>query len=377
MNLKELHTAYKEWGDPADQVFSFFSDVPGIVPQHLDLAYKFPIEEEEVHVTGITTIGLGTYEMAGIDRAELMFDYLGVPADRKMLGQALAEMVWQQLQKGGYFATNMILRDIKLAFFEKMTSLFVMDWDPDSEWLDTVPPVRLLEVVPIYESEAETLELLTPEKRTTLFTQATLREAKTGELNNPQREAISLLTQGIQNIWGKIRRWYQKNAPRVYDQLGKGASENELSELEAQLAVKLPEDFAASLRTYNGGIDVHSYRYLTIEEIVYNWSTMNDIKDEGVFATYQVDSSCEGLIQPTWWDARWIPFAKDSGGNSICIDLAPARDGKMGQIIYWENGQGPLPSKYHSFFEWLRAYQVGLYRGQFIVDQDGYIRERV
>jgi cell wall assembly regulator SMI1 len=60
----------------------------------------------------------------------------------------------------------------------------------------------------------------------------------------------------------------------------------------------------------------------------------------------------------------------------ICIDLAPAKDGKMGQIIYWEKGQGPLPSKYHSFFEWLRAYQKGLYYGHFIVDQEGFIYPR-
>jgi len=128
-----------------------------------------------------------------------------------------------------------------------------------NEWWDTEPPVRLLDVTPIYESEAEMLESLKPEMRRPLFVQATLREKETEELNNPHREPIDLITQATESVWAHIPRWYKQNAPRIYKQLGKGAMMSEVRELEARLGVKLPEDFVASLRTYRRSVGRRAY----------------------------------------------------------------------------------------------------------------------
>ena len=38
-------------------------------------------------------------------------------------------------------------------------------------------------------------------------------------------------------------------------------------------------------------------------------------------------------VRSDWWNAKWVPFAGDGGGDSLCVDLAPAKGGVAGQVI--------------------------------------------
>ena len=104
---------------------------------------------------------------------------------------------------------------------------------------------------------------------------------------------------------------------------------------------------------------------------------MNELKEEGTFISYKVKESNRGIIKDIRWHSHWIPFALDSGGNSICIDLSPDKNGIYGQIIYHEKEEGPLIGNQKSFFEWLQTYQQDLYRGAYFVDKDGFIQPKL
>ncbi|HBL10205.1 MAG TPA: hypothetical protein DD379_01980 [Cyanobacteria bacterium UBA11162] len=372
----ELHTAYKEqYGEP-DYLLSVVAEDNLVKPNRLDIAYDFPIEEEERYATTLTTLGVATYTMSSpCENAELVMNILGQQSreDYDKLGMALANLVWNRLKHELHFAPNMVIKNSFIPFFDKMSCLFVMDYGhSDPKWLEGINPVvRLLEVVPIYESEANTLERLEEAMITTVFVQAK------GDWDNPHREPILLLKAAINTAWKKIERWYSEEAPIAYQRLKQGASEDQIKELEQKMGLVLPEDFVASLLIHNGGGGFHDYEYLSIDKIYNFWSMMNELKAEGAFDRYEIKETNRGIIKNTWWYSHWIPFALDSGGNSICIDLSPEKNGTYGQIIYKEKEEGPLISNHKSFFEWLYMYQKDLYRGCYFVDKDGLIQEKI
>jgi len=174
----------------------------------------------------------------------------------------------------------------------------------------------------------------------------------------------------IAKAWEKIEVWYKKNAPSLLRFLNESASDEQLHELETRIEIPLPDDYKSSLKIHNGGIDIRSYNYLSTNEVLNTWLVRTEQSGQGTFEGREVFEQGGGVIQNTWWDHRWIPFAKDSGGNLVCIDMAPAVDGIEGQILYMEIASGPVASEYASFVEWLESYRDDLARGVYGFDAE-------
>ena len=287
------------------------------------------------------------------------------------VGKGLANLVWSCLANDSYFIPNQVIRGFSIPLFERMNCLFVMDWGYQfPEWLSIEPEVRLLEVVPIYEGEAEQLDNIETAIRENVFKLATEKE----NTSNPLREPVRLLTEATKKIWERFERWCRSNAPLVCEDLRQGASSEEIKTLEERIGLTLPEDFSTFLMVHNGAMWFARYEYIGTEEIYQIWLRMNEIQDEGSFANLQIDPRSVGTIKNVWWDSHWIPFAQDSGGNLHCIDLAPDVNGTVGQVIYWEKLEGPLPSGCQSFFVWFTDMEEGLGR-YYVVDEEGSIEE--
>lgn len=180
----------------------------------------------------------------------------------------------------------------------------------------------------------------------------------------------------VKQIWADIETWYKKNAPNRFEDLLPGAKEEEISQFESRISLFLPEDYRASLKIHNGEVYVHSYNYLNLDGVLNSWSNITHLSEQGVFADHEILEQGSGVIQNTWWDSGWIPFAEDSGGNMICLDLNPADDGVVGQILYMDIQEGPSLSEFKSFLDWLKYYRDGLHIGKYEVDEEGYIVEK-
>jgi cell wall assembly regulator SMI1 len=120
------------------------------------------------------------------------------------------------------------------------------------------------------------------------------------------------------------------------DDLPPGATEDELAAAEAALGHPLPPDLRALFALANGGGDFDGWKRYTLSEVV---------------GEYEITSVPAGRSWPIGWhrvilDADpadtvrrasghpgWIPIADDSGGNYLAVDLAPARNGRPGQVI--------------------------------------------
>ena len=374
MSLNLLKEAYiSHYGNP-DYLLRLESSSADIQPEVLETAFLFPIEEEDLFVTTLTTLGLSLVNKNNYDKPiELVIDVLGKlsSSDCDLLGNAVANLIWQvSLAKDG-FRENCLFRNIDIPIFQLMSDTLVIDRGyGNPEFIEnTNPPVRLLEIVPIHTDEANALEAIYPPELRMI---SLIRAVK--DRTDPNRESVDIVLQVIIDIWTRLESWYERESSRMYARMMEGASEEDIRNLEETISLSLPDDFVNSLKQHNGNHEFYdAYEYLSTEKIHELWSMMNQLKNEGRFNDFEIDPQGINIIQNTWWDSRWIPFAADSGGNLICIDLNPEINGIHGQIIYHERSQGPLVSPCQSFLEWLWLYSQNLISGKYEVDNSGFI----
>jgi len=124
--------------------------------------------------------------------------------------------------------------------------------------------------------------------------------------------------------------------------LAAGAGAQDLTRLAQTVGKELPEDFKAAYGIHNGqqgGGDLipaiaeneEGYFLMPTKAIISEWKSWKSLVDNGEFKGKE--SSPETGIQGAWWHPGWLPFASNGGGDSICLDLAPAPGGTRGQVI--------------------------------------------
>ena len=184
----------------------------------------------------------------------------------------------------------------------------------------------------------------------------------------------------VSHSWGRIDRWMEDNYEELFENLGMGATINDVNELEHELDCTLPQDVRDSIQIHDGqerggmptGV-IFGCMLLDCEEITQEWQqwrTINEVYLGENQTSYEIpqaplkafagsssasvplaqaqqsgnpqwrqelldkqDSQPTNAIQKTYAHPAWIPMARDWGGNNICVDLAPGPTGKWGQVI--------------------------------------------
>jgi len=126
---------------------------------------------------------------------------------------------------------------------------------------------------------------------------------------------------------------YDVNAP---------ATTREIKSLEEKIGIKLPDSFKEYLSVSDGQKDQFSHaligymNFFDISTIIEVWSNMVDEFDGDI-----IDWKTEDKIKPVIWDKGWIPFTSNGGGsNMMVLDMAPGKNGTVGQIFLWHPGLG-------------------------------------
>ena len=340
--------------------------------------------------TEIVTAGVSNVPVSGpIERFELALTVRGeYPADQiRALARAVAELAVLPHRQGTYHAPGNVVRNATLPVYEAMTAIMITDHGVNApEWLQRGPDIRLLSMMPLYDSEADPARSLGPTLTVRRILAAGLRD------DDPTRAAIALHPRGpgetesvrtpplaslsdadvaerIAAVWRDIHAWMKDNGASALDALEDGATEEELTEFEEVLGWKLPADYRASLAQHNGESHLSELEYLSIDTARYVWE---DASEDGVDER-EAREGRPGVIQNVWWHPRWLTFAQDSAGTQYCIDMEPATSGVVGQVIIHDPHNGPLPSGHNSFLEWLTAYRDDVRAGLYRVSDDGEI----
>jgi cell wall assembly regulator SMI1 len=145
-------------------------------------------------------------------------------------------------------------------------------------------------------------------------------------------------------LWKQIEKALKSTSPGVKKSLNKGATRQQIASSEKKLGVELPAPLRESYLLHDGqkeradGLfpegfaDLPSeFVLLSLEEAAADWNNWTSLAKSGEFKG-SVGQPDKG-VKPDWWNRKWIPFASDGGGDSLCVDLAPAKAGTAGQII--------------------------------------------
>lgn len=162
---------------------------------------------------------------------------------------------------------------------------------------------------------------------------------------------------------------------RIREQLNAPATTEAIAAFESDVGQELPGDVKALYLVANGQISPFhdavpredgsrrfgypvelgeddyvgnffgTYEFLSLAEARQEWSFIGENWNSEAMSLDH-DSMTEiregDPIQPYSYRPEWIPLAKDGGGNTLSIDLAPAEGGTVGQII----AIGPDESEY-------------------------------
>ncbi|WP_395840024.1 ankyrin repeat domain-containing protein [Archangium violaceum] len=193
-------------------------------------------------------------------------------------------------------------------------------------------------------------------------------------------------TARMTEVWTRIEAWYAEHCVPYAEALRKAqrAAPEELAALEEALGTGLPPDFRAFLLRFGGGglhppgdAGVFEYSGMTVDLILSQWKGLAELRKQGAFekATPHELPESDQALQWTWWHPGWVPFARDSGGNLYCVDLAPGSEGTRGQVFKWESHDGPLSpirESLQEFFEW---YLEQLEEGRFTFGGETLFRD--
>lgn len=168
ITLSDLHVAYEKWaGQPVWTLELRKNEINEQIPTEMNILFFQPAREDnlsdEEYFTYIATAGMSTRTMKGLCKhIELIICVAGRQhsEDLRALGRRLAELAVIPFREESYFAPNLIVCNVSLPLFQKMNCVLVTNWGTHSpEYLPgIVPPVQVLCVRPIYESEANVID---------------------------------------------------------------------------------------------------------------------------------------------------------------------------------------------------------------------------
>ncbi|OXS70198.1 SMI1/KNR4 family protein [Lysinibacillus sp. KCTC 33748] len=136
-----------------------------------------------------------------------------------------------------------------------------------------------------------------------------------------------------------------------------GATAEEFQLIETTLGITLTEEMKSFYSIFNGqdwsqGV-LPFARNLTlspISEIIDNWEFLQEeIDPDDLFP--DIEYGVE--VKPTLWNKKWIPIAENGGGDYLCLDTDPTKEGVVGQVLYFWHDWGNRTIEAKGLFEFI------------------------
>lgn len=171
----------------------------------------------------------------------------------------------------------------------------------------------------------------------------------------------------IHQSWAYITAWLQTYAPKVFDTIQAGATDEEIHDTEKSLGVRFPDDMRTSYRLCNGQTPddrgqilglINGWELLSLERIKEEWNIWKSLVDKG------------HLAAKNWWYPTWIPLTHSGSGDHHCIDGTYPSNKHYGRIILVWHDMSERPILASSFSEWLIAFTSDLKANVYVYSQD-------
>jgi cell wall assembly regulator SMI1 len=183
----------------------------------------------------------------------------------------------------------------------------------------------------------------------------------------------------MKTIWDRIHVWLAEHAPEVLASLRPPATNEQVRAAEEAMGVHFPADVKACYRIHDGQGAVegeyeppgflYGWEWHSLEDVLGEWRTHKELVDDGTF-TSDIRSNPRGPIRDDWWHPKWIPLTANGGGDHHCLDLAPKRGGRVGQIIIWWHDDSHRVVLARSLTQWLADFADELEAGEYTTSPD-------
>lgn len=183
------------------------------------------------------------------------------------------------------------------------------------------------------------------------------------------------------SAWKRIESWMSCHAPTNCEfPLAVGIADAKFVEAEKHFGFSVPADFKKSYARHNGSNYVSIFAifglgyWMPLPDVVSDWEGMTTLLESGVFEDPGFVSHPKGPIRKDHWNRKWVPFTCAHTGDFLAIDLAPAKGGKKGQIIYWWHEVGAVTVVAESFTDLICQFASQLERGIYTFNEYSALR---
>ena len=157
----------------------------------------------------------------------------------------------------------------------------------------------------------------------------------------------------MKKIWSKVENELATKAKAILESLNPPAEEGEIEALEEHVGQELPVDFRDFVFLHNGQSQESNpgffdmFSLMSLDLIQESWDELEGLRDD-----VGEDDSCPG---------DWLPFAEDSGGDLLCVEL---ESGAISKFVSGEDNEEVADS----FESWLSDMYATLNSGEFSFD---------
>ncbi|PCH38155.1 hypothetical protein WOLCODRAFT_161341 [Wolfiporia cocos MD-104 SS10] len=152
----------------------------------------------------------------------------------------------------------------------------------------------------------------------------------------------------LSHTWERLQRWLSREYPELGDTLNYGILPQDLAQIEMSMGITLPPAVRESYLCVDGqeaesaaGCSEGLFFGLTLlplEDVLEEWRFWREVDDDpNTGANLRLREVMQSI--PPGWVRReyscrgWIPLVADKAGNYLGVDMNPAENGTIGQVI--------------------------------------------
>ncbi len=187
----------------------------------------------------------------------------------------------------------------------------------------------------------------------------------------------------MRDHWHRLEAWLAKEYPEMLADLNPGCAQEQLSNVEQEIGVRLPESVKNFYLIHDGQKSEHDkgifydVAFLPLARLIADWRMWSEIIDSYDEETMRTDfdefniSLMPDKVREKYANKRWIPFAVIWDSNYLGLDFDPEVNGKAGQVINFgreEEQKSVIADSFESFIAW---YINELERGNYLIGYEG------
>ncbi len=159
-----------------------------------------------------------------------------------------------------------------------------------------------------------------------------------------------VIDKDIEALWNQLFMYWQEKKPNIMLKPCSSATEEEITQLEKDLGLKLPKTFLDSFRMCNESVMKNENgewfqwfgenRY-KINNIDSDWDDVNIVYQQQL----EYDES---------WDKKWIPFYDWNVNYLAILDMNDDENGNQGVVYCYDLERGDMVRWADNYTEWLK-----------------------